>query len=95
MRLSPDHIHRIQQCVHQHLGAAVRIWLFGSRVNPQRRGGDVDLYVETPLVPDLRTELRCKLQLKEALDLGVDLVLALPGASTPIAQLAKTRGVEL
>jgi UDP-N-acetyl-D-galactosamine dehydrogenase len=36
----------IRQRIHQHLGASAAIWLFGSRIDDRKRGGDVDLYVE-------------------------------------------------
>jgi hypothetical protein len=46
MRLTPDQAQTIRSSVRLHLGMQSRVWLFGSRVDDQRRGGDVDLHVE-------------------------------------------------
>ena len=57
MRIKPEQSLLISQCIHHHLGDAARVWLFGSRVNDDKRGGDIDLYVETtphPLMNELR-----------------------------------------
>ena len=45
MRLTPDQAQAIRQRICSHMGAQARIWLFGSRVDDGRLGGDVDLYV--------------------------------------------------
>ena len=46
MRLSAEQITRIREVVHQEAGPDARVRLFGSRLNDERRGGDVDLLVE-------------------------------------------------
>ena len=46
MRLSAQQIARIREVVHQEAGPDARVRLFGSRLNDERRGGDVDLLVE-------------------------------------------------
>jgi predicted nucleotidyltransferase len=78
MRLTPSQTQLIADSVHRHFGAQSKIWLFGSRTDDCKRGGDVDLYVETDR-PELLHELRCKISLEEALDLHVDLVIKKPG----------------
>ena len=60
MKLTPEQAQAIRQCIHTHMGKHARIWLFGSRVDDSRRGGDVDLYGEPETAPDLTTRLRCK-----------------------------------
>jgi predicted nucleotidyltransferase len=77
------------------MGEHARIWLFGSRVNDSRRGGDVDLYVEPETVPDLTARLRCRSELADALDLNVDLIVQQPGRDLPIYRIAKQSGVAL
>jgi predicted nucleotidyltransferase len=94
MRLTPQQRQAILTRTAQCFGAKARVWLFGSRVDDQRRGGDVDLYVE-PEHSDLMAELRCKAQLEEALDLQVDLVVKHPGHAHPLEKIARDHGVRL
>lgn len=79
----------------QNFGADAAVWLFGSRVDDERRGGDVDLYVEPTREIPLLSELRCKIALEESLDLHVDLVIKEHGKNKAIYQLAKSQGVQL
>ena len=92
MRLTPDQAQAIRHRIHTHMGQHARIWLFGSRVDDSRRGGDVDLYVEPETVPDLTARLRCKRELADALDLNVDLIVQQPGRDLPIYRIAKRSG---
>lgn len=95
MRLTASQIEIIRQAARRNFGADVRLWLFGSRVDDARRGGDVDLYVEPAWGNTLLSALRCKISLEDSLDLHVDLVVKEPGKDKPIYQLAKTQGVQL
>ena len=95
MRLTPTQHKHILQATHQNFGADATVWLFGSRVDDARRGGDVDLYVETAQANTLLSALRCKIALEESLDLPVDLVVKEHGKNKPIYQIAKKQGVQL
>lgn len=68
------------------------MWLFGSRVDDQKR--DVDLYVEADS-HTLMSELRCKLQFEGTLEIPVDLIVCSHNEDTPIAKVAKKIGVLL
>jgi predicted nucleotidyltransferase len=46
MRLTEPERATIRSVVQAHFGAASAVWLFGSRLDDDSRGGDVDLYVE-------------------------------------------------
>jgi predicted nucleotidyltransferase len=94
MRLTPAQIDTIQSTVHAVLGEAAQVTLFGSRVNDQQKGGDVDLYVETAQ-PDLMKKIRCKVSLQDQLDLPVDLIVKPHGDCSPIAMIAKQEGIRL
>lgn len=95
MRLTPTQHQCILHATHQNFGDDANVWLFGSRVDDTRRGGDIDLYVETTQVSTLLSALRCKIALEESLDLPVDLVVKEPGKSKPIYQIARKTGVQL
>lgn len=47
MRLSKFEIDSIKNLAEQHFGNDVEVFLFGSRVNNQLRGGDIDLFIRT------------------------------------------------
>ena len=95
MRLTSDQAETIRSSTRLHLGMQSRIWLFGSRVDDQRCGGDVDLYVEPESPPTLMDRLRCKVALADALDLNVDLVVQQPSLDLPIYRIARRHGVLL
>jgi predicted nucleotidyltransferase len=94
MRLTPEQARIIKAVVMREFEPDAHIWLFGSRANDLRRGGDVDLYVETRR-PELLRELRCKIGIEEEIDLHVDLIVAGPGDDRPISRIAKTEGIPL
>ena len=95
MRLSLEQRQSIILAARTNFGDDARIWLFGSRVDDARRGGDVDLYVETATPPPLMTILRCKLAMEESLDLHVDLLVNDRQQAKPIFTIAKSTGVQL
>ncbi len=47
MRLTRQQTEAIRQAAHQAFGVGTDVWLFGSRVDDNKRGGDIDLYIET------------------------------------------------
>ena len=46
MRLTDDQVRIIKARGAECFGPNTKIWLFGSRVDDDARGGDIDLYVE-------------------------------------------------
>lgn len=95
MRLTNAQIDTIRKVTSQNFGEGALIWLFGSRLDDSKRGGDVDLYVEATHRETLMSELRCKCALEDSLDLSVDLVVKEPGKDKPICNLAKAQGIRL
>ncbi len=95
MRLTNAQIDTIRKAARQNFGEDASIWLFGSRLDDSKRGGDVDLYIEATQRETLMSELRCKIALEDSLDLFVDLVVKEPGKDNPIYNLAKAQGVRL
>jgi predicted nucleotidyltransferase len=95
MRLTLDQAQTIRERIRACMGVNTRIWLFGSRADDSRRGGDVDLYVEPEAVPGLTERLRCKSAIADALDLNVDLIVQQPGCDLPIYRIARRSGVAL
>lgn len=49
VRLKPWEIEAICTAFRAHFPPEDHLWIFGSRVDPNRRGGDIDLYIETTI----------------------------------------------
>jgi len=52
MRITPKQHQAIKKCFYEVFGEG-EIYLFGSRVDDSRRGGDIDLYIRTPNLQNL------------------------------------------
>jgi predicted nucleotidyltransferase len=96
MRLSDDEQDSIKHIIAKVFGSDAQIFLFGSRADDSKRGGDVDLYVVPAQRDDLYMKrVTCLGQLERALLYPVDLVVAEPTASRPIDRIALKTGVVL
>lgn len=71
------------------------LFLFGSRADDARRGGDIDLFFEASRPLALKTILSAQYRLTDACDAKVDLLVKNPGEpETLIFQVAR-EGVRL
>ena len=94
MRLGGEQAQFIHRQIREKFGASATVWLFGSRLDDSRKGGDVDLYVEVA-EHSLFDELRCKIELEERLEIPVDLIVRRRAAASPIALIATREGQRL
>ena len=100
MRLTPFQQQTICQNAQHFFGEQTQIWLFGSRVDDNKRGGDIDLYIE-PQLQEMNDVVIAKLKFLRALHLSlgeqkIDVVLAVNKTNPlPIYQIAKQTGVPL
>lgn len=95
MRLSTAEL----QSVRSILGAldpTGRIYLYGSRTDDKRRGGDIDVYLQASRPIDLKTQLGTQYRLELACDTRVDLLVKNPEqAMQPTHQIAVEQGILL
>lgn len=56
IRLREFDVQQIIESFKEHFGPQDHLWIFGSRVELEKRGGDIDLYVET-VEPDIDVAL--------------------------------------
>ncbi len=101
MRLTNHQIQNIKLTAEEVFGLDVGVYLFGSRTDESQRGGDIDLYIETPLNdPDevARARIRFLTRLKQKIgDQRIDLVLNKTNETNPphIVQTARSTGIRL
>lgn len=95
MRLSTAELHALRSILGA-LDPAGRIYLYGSRADDRRRGGDIDVYLQASRPIDLKTQLSTQYRLELACDTHVDLLIKNPGQpAQPIHQIASEQGVLL
>ena len=80
MRLSTEQINTIVSICRSIAGGDVLIWLYGSRLDDTRHGGDIDLLIEPTQAINLLLRARIKMLLEQALSLPVDLLVKNPDA---------------
>ena len=96
MRLTKQQTHTIIQTVSRLAGTGATVYLFGSRLNDQVKGGDIDLFIEsdTPLSVIHRAQI--KMELETQLGLPIDIVSKIRGAvATPFQIIAQSRAAQL
>jgi predicted nucleotidyltransferase len=79
MRLTLSQIEQIKQTTHRYVDGVLtdwQLWLFGSRMNDDAKGGDVDLCLLSPDSVQALLMLKLKLRpaIEDVLDIPVDLV---------------------
>lgn len=106
MRLTPEQSEIIRQATATAFGADARVWLFGSRVDDRKRGGDIDLLVQPaasggeadkdPATATLTRKLRLLGLLERQLgERKIDVIIETPGDTRPIVQIAHATGIQL
>lgn len=82
MRLTVEQKRTIREQVDGFLGGGAELFVYGSRLNDEARGGDVDLLVRTEQPVDMLDQARLHARLEEALQLPVDLLFVAEGAES-------------
>jgi len=96
MRLTPTQIDTINSTAQAVLGERARVWLYGSRLDDDLRGGDNDLLIESVPKASVMDKARIKYQLETALALPVDvLAAAIGGESSTFEAIVRKKAVLL
>ncbi|MBL4714346.1 MAG: nucleotidyltransferase domain-containing protein [Alcanivorax sp.] len=96
MRLTEEQQRQIQRIVQAQLGNTAVVSVFGSRIDDAKRGGDLDLLIESDVPVPLLQRAALKIELESVLALPVDLVITEPGkALSSFQSLAKARARRL
>ena len=99
MRITPEQIRVIRQGVAELAGEEASVWLFGSRLRDDARGGDVDLMVELneAVTEPAQLAARLAVRVSRAMDgRKVDVLVKAPNLLfLPIHAVALAEGVRL
>ncbi|WP_395947701.1 hypothetical protein [Caedibacter taeniospiralis] len=101
MRLSKESVTKIKTCVNVVFGENMRVFLFGSRIDDTKRGGDIDLYLLPKNAETVENCFNKKIDLLVALEKvleeqKIDIVIAKTGAEKRlIDDIALRDGIEL
>lgn len=99
MRITPEQVEIIRQTTREIFGDNARVRLFGSRLDNHRRGGDIDLLVESDqAIADVarkRLQLVARLQIRLG-DQPIDVLTCDAQTRTgPVHREAQRTGVQL
>jgi predicted nucleotidyltransferase len=99
MRLTSDQVQAIRNATSSTFGDGATVWLFGSRVDDAKKGGDIDLLVrpesaaaDQPFAKKIRMLTLLERSLGER---KIDLVIEQPGDPRPIVSVAHATGIRL
>ncbi|MDH4479114.1 MAG: nucleotidyltransferase domain-containing protein [Rhodoferax sp.] len=99
MRITAEQARVIRQSATELAGAQARVWLFGSRVRDDARGGDVDLMLELDEAVTEPAQLAARLAVRvsRAMDgRKVDVLVQAPNLlHLPIHTVARSEGIRL
>ncbi len=99
MRLSPEQIEAIRYAAVTTFGDDTAVWLFGSRADDAKKGGDIDLLV-CPSAEAADQAFAKKIKMLTLLErlLGerrIDLVIEQPDDTRAIVTVAHTTGIQI
>lgn len=99
IRLEESEINIIKESFIRHFAIEDGLWIFGSRTNPQGKGGDIDLYIETTYsdpkkIVQARLDFLTDLMLKMG-EQKIDVVIKFEDIELPIYAVAKTNGIKI
>lgn len=83
MRISEYEIENIKKLAQRHFGKDVQVFLFGSRVENPKRGGDIDLFIRNPNGDQLKIRTKINFITDLILQIGeqkIDVVLDNPAS---------------
>ncbi len=97
MRIKKEDSEFIKQTVKTYFGNNAKVYLFGSRTDDNKKGGDIDLYIETD-IKERMYELKLKMLAALHKKMGkqkIDIVINNFVSNKYIYKVAKNEGIPL
>ncbi len=96
MRLTTRQIKNINQVISRVASDKASVYLFGSRLNDQAKGGDVDILLEVDQQISRIEQGKIKMELEQMLGLPVDILIHVRNTElTPFQTIAYAHAVRL
>jgi predicted nucleotidyltransferase len=99
MRLNQFEIESIKNLVNSHFGKDAQVFLFGSRVQDEKRGGDIDLFISNSNGEQLKVRTKINFMTDLVLRIGdqkIDVILDSPAIKKSVFyQSIKQTGILL
>ena len=99
MRLTQKETVIIQSLAEETFGNNVQVRLFGSRVDKQKKGGDIDLLITPEKLDEVNSKEKINIywaKLQEKLgEQKIDILLEIPDSKEKIIEVAKKTGILL
>ena len=97
MRLSREIRESVIHYAKEYFGDNIKIYLFGSRVDDSKKGGDIDLLIDTTDKIDIKTEMSfLRTIYKNITSRKIDLLIRTPyKQDKPIYHTAMNEGIRL
>jgi len=97
MRLNAETKDKIIKYASQYFGPDIKLYLFGSRIYDHKKGGDIDLYLESLKEIDINHQVKFLNSIyKYATERKIDLIVKTPSSKDkPIYHTAKQEGILL
>jgi predicted nucleotidyltransferase len=97
MRLNRETKNKIIKYANQYFGNDIKLYLFGSRVFDDKKGGDIDLYLESSKEIAMNQQIKFLNSIyRNVTERKIDLVIKTPSRNNkPIFHTAKQEGILL
>jgi predicted nucleotidyltransferase len=95
MRINPEQIKTITEITHKVAGDDAQVWLYGSRLQDERKGGDIDLMIQTLTPLSLLDRAKIKVRIESLLDIPVDVLNTTLDSTRPFVEIARAHAVRL
>ena len=96
MRLTTQQIDSIILTTRSIAGQHAKVWLYGSRLDDARRGGDIDLLIESAPAAGLIARAQIKNRIEQILQLPVDVLATCTGKQdSPFVAIARAQAIPL
>ena len=94
MRLSQHELQEARSALYE-MDPDGHLWLYGSRVNDEARGGDIDLYFESSRQVSMKQKLQLEYRLSSRCGVKVDLLVRNPEEAMQLIHQIAREGVRL